>query len=233
MIGAAAFMVAGFVFFYSLGGDLVGLMGAITGLATGLIVFGLLLYFPSTPYVERRVEEIEENLRQTDEALIALGSQQLHVQQRLTEVGFQYSKLREELQRVELVRSVANLREQLYLRNWRAMRSVEFEEFLREVFEAHGDTVETTRVSGDQGVDLIVRRRGRRLAVQVKGYFNSVGNGAVQEAYAGMGYYGCDGCAVITNSRFTKSAVDLATKLGCILIDEDTMQDFIMGKINF
>ena len=110
------------------------------------------------------------------------------------------------------------------------MRSVEFEQFLEEVFQALGYQVETTKVTGDQGVDLIVSGKGRRIAIQVKGYYSSVSNSAIQEAHTGMVYYGCQACAVITNSRFTGSAKDLAAKVGCILIDEDCMQAFIMGQ---
>lgn len=112
------------------------------------------------------------------------------------------------------------------------MRSVEFEQFLERVFQELGYVVETTKVTGDQGVDLIVAFRGRRIAVQVKGYFNSVSNGAVQEAYAGMGYYNCDSCAVITNSRFTPSAVELSDKIRCVLVDEIRLPGIILGDLD-
>jgi hypothetical protein len=116
--------------------------------------------------------------------------------------------------------------------NWKALRSREFEQFLELVFRELGYVVETTRVTGDQGVDLIVAFKGRRIAIQVKGYFNSVSNSAVQEAYAGKGYYNCHGCAVITNSRFTSSARDLAAKVGCVLIDELLLPKLVLGHID-
>ena len=56
-----------------------------------------------------------------------------------------------------------------------------------------------------------------RIAVQAKGYVESVGNGAVQEALAGMAFYKCQRCAVITNSRFTASR-GLAGRINCILM---------------
>lgn len=74
--------------------------------------------------------------------------------------------------------------------------------------------VRVTQASGDQGIDVLASSGGRRYAIQCKLYSNPVGNAAVQEAYAGMGYYGCTNAAVMTNSTFTKSAEDLANSLG-------------------
>ncbi len=50
------------------------------------------------------------------------------------------------------------------------------------------------------------------------------------EALAGKLYYGCDGCAVITNSSFTPMARELAT-VGCVLIDGVRLPDLIQGRI--
>ncbi|MBS0264593.1 MAG: restriction endonuclease [Planctomycetes bacterium] len=116
--------------------------------------------------------------------------------------------------------------------DWKALRSEEFEKFLEKVFCELGYVVELTKVTGDQGVDLILSARGKRIAIQVKGYFNSVSNSAVQEAHAGKAFYGCDSCAVVTNSRFTPSAVELAERIGCILIDEETLPQIIMQKLD-
>lgn len=116
--------------------------------------------------------------------------------------------------------------------NWRAYRGVEFEMFLEAVFEELGYDVETTKASGDQGVDLIVTFRGCRIAIQAKGYADSVSNGAVQEAHTGMTYYQCSAAAVITNSRFTRSAIDVAQRVGCQLVDEDLLPQLIMGDVD-
>ena len=59
------------------------------------------------------------------------------------------------------------------------MRAVEFERFLKAVLELRGFRVVLTRITGDQGVDLVVTREGR-IAVQAKGHTGRVGNDAVQ-----------------------------------------------------
>ena len=102
---------------------------------------------------------------------------------------------------------------------WRYLTGETWEGYLEQVFLMHGYRVERTKVTGDQGVDLIVSHGRIRLAIQAKGYAGSVGNKAVQEVVAGRLYYRCTHSAVITNSSFTKSARELAGKTECILID--------------
>jgi restriction system protein len=97
------------------------------------------------------------------------------------------------------------------------LRGTDFEDFIAEVFEGLGFSVRATKATGDQGVDLIVRGRGRLIAVQAKGCEGGVGNKAVQEVYAGMDFYRCRECIAITNSYFTASrksalSVDSATR---------------------
>jgi restriction system protein len=88
-------------------------------------------------------------------------------------------------------------------------------------------------MSGDQGVDLVLKRGGRKIAVQAKGYAGNVPNSSVQQAYAGQGFYECHACAVVTNSRFTDSAQELAAKLGCVLIDEQRLVRMMNHQLDF
>jgi restriction system protein len=119
----------------------------------------------------------------------------------------------------------------LLQKNWKAMRGPEWEDFLARVFRLLGATVEPTGTSGDQGVDLIAVMGPRCYAIQAKGYVSAVGNGAVQEAVAGMAHYRCNACAVITNSRFSTGAVALAESNRCRLIGEDEVPSLVMGNL--
>ena len=67
----------------------------------------------------------------------------------------------------------------------------------------------------------------RTFVVQVKGDQSAAGNATIQEVFAAKAYFGCDVAWVITNSRFTRSAVDLASQLGVVLIDEDRKARFV------
>ena len=99
------------------------------------------------------------------------------------------------------------------------MSGVEFENFLYKYFKKLGYSCETTKASGDQGVDLIAIKGESRIAIQAKCYSSSVGNHAVMEAIAGMKYYKANQCMVITNSYFTKTAKDLAQVNNVVLWD--------------
>ncbi len=117
--------------------------------------------------------------------------------------------------------------------DWRTLRGIPFEDFLADVFQELGFEVERTKATGDQGVDLIATRGGRRLAIQAKGYAESVGNSAVQEVVTGKIFYRCHACAVITNSGFTSGAIELAVRTNCTLVEGRQLRDLIMGRISF
>ena len=103
----------------------------------------------------------------------------------------------------------------------------EFEKFVARVFVANGYKCEFTKASGDQGIDLLVRKRLTKIGIQVKKYSRPVGNAAVQEAVAGKKFYKTDKVAVVTNNRFTRSAIALAEANGVELIDRDGLEILI------
>lgn len=80
--------------------------------------------------------------------------------------------------------------------------------------------VSVTKASGDQGIDIIAFKGNKKYGFQCKYYSKPVGNKAVQEAFSGSKYYSCDVPVVITNNTFTKSAYELAYKLGVNLWDQ-------------
>lgn len=96
----------------------------------------------------------------------------------------------------------------------------EFEAYVALVLEDNGfRRVEITKGSGDQGVDILAERNGKTYAIQCKNYEGAVGNFAVQEAYAGAQFYGCDAAAVICPGEFTRGAKELAKATGVLLWD--------------
>lgn len=101
-----------------------------------------------------------------------------------------------------------------------ALSGEEFEDYVALVLEDNGfRDVELTSASGDQGVDILATRGGRRYAIQCKNYAEAVGNFAVQEAFAGCEYYECDVAAVICPGTYTRAARELAESTGVLLWD--------------
>ena len=79
--------------------------------------------------------------------------------------------------------------------------------------------IKQTPRAKDHGIDIIAQKHRKKYAFQCKYYGKKVGNRAVQEAYTGCSYYDCDIPVVITNSTFTKNAIEEAQTLGVKLID--------------
>ena len=104
------------------------------------------------------------------------------------------------------------------------MEGHEFEEYFAEVLLKNRFThVEVTKGSGDQGVDVLAIRDGVSYAIQCKNYKGKISNKAVQEAYAGARFYGCDVPVVVTNSWFYPSAEELADEIGVELWDREEL----------
>lgn len=190
------------------------------GVAAALLAW--ILFVPGTTELNKIVEQAASRLRASREA----GNR---LQAELSDVR---RLLRTDAQSLDAIRqSLQFQRETLLLENWKAMRGPEWEDFLVRVFRLLGAEVEPTGTSGDQGVDLIATMGPRRYAIQAKGYVSSVGNGAVQEAVAGMAHYRCNACAVITNSRFTTGAIELAESNRCRLIGEEEVPALVLGEL--
>ena len=103
------------------------------------------------------------------------------------------------------------------------MSGPEFESAVCSLFKAMGYAVHVTKQSGDQGIDVIAEKDSVKIGIQAKCYASAVGNAAVQEAAAGKVFYGCGKAMVVTNSTFTKSAVELAAANGVILWGRDIL----------
>jgi HJR/Mrr/RecB family endonuclease len=219
-----AFGSAAFVVLHSATGRVgIAAVGSLLVAAASVLFLAYSLYVPSTASLletvaanERRLAKIVEEIRAVEKSLIAVNEclEARAVQRNGILTSIEY-------------RAAAFLK-----KDWRAMRGIEWETYLREVFEMLGYQVWRTKGSGDQGVDLIVASGEKRCAIQAKGYAKTVGNGAVQEAVSGRAFYKCNCCAVVTNSRFSSSAYELAKCNDCLLIDEERIPDFVRGRIS-
>ncbi|MEA1924979.1 MAG: restriction endonuclease [Candidatus Altiarchaeota archaeon] len=103
----------------------------------------------------------------------------------------------------------------------------EFEGFLEKLFKKMGYSVTHTKLSGDQGGDLIISKFGDKIAVQAKRSENPIGNKAVQEVLGAMKMYNCNKGRVVTNNDFTTSARGLAIKSNVELVGRNKLKDWI------
>jgi len=109
----------------------------------------------------------------------------------------------------------------------RSMSGAQFEDFTADLFRALGHQVVVLGGAGDQGVDVIVNRRGGRVAVQCKNHKRPVGNRPVQEVFAGARHHRCAEACVVAPAGYTRGAIVLAESTGVSLYDADTVRQLI------
>lgn len=109
----------------------------------------------------------------------------------------------------------------------RSMTGAQFENFTADLFRAMGHQAVVLGGAGDQGVDVIVNRRGERVAVQCKNHKKPVGNRPVQEVYAGARHHRCVEACVVAPAGYTRGAIALASSTGVSLYDADTVRQLI------
>ena len=104
----------------------------------------------------------------------------------------------------------------------------EFEAYVALLLKDHHyRNIELTKGSGDQGVDILCERNGTSYAILCKNYAGAVGNFAVQEAYAGAEFYGCDIPVVICPGTFSRGAIELAETTGVTLWDGERLEQMM------
>lgn len=115
---------------------------------------------------------------------------------------------------------------------WQHLWGSEWEVYVAELLRNRGFEVEVVGRCDVQGVDIIAARGEWRVAIQAKGWADSVGISAVQEVVAGQCYWNCNACAVVSNSTFTSPARELGQATGCVLIDADNLTELAVGEID-
>ncbi|WP_424100072.1 restriction endonuclease [Moorena producens] len=107
------------------------------------------------------------------------------------------------------------------------MTGREFEEFLYKLFKQLGYQVKRTPATADYGADLVITKGDIKTVVQAKRQQGSVGIKAVQEVIGAIAHYQVNLGIVITNSKFTEPAKNLAASNQIELFDRDDLKKLI------
>ena len=116
-------------------------------------------------------------------------------------VQWEANRVREEAQRA---------RRRALSEYWMSLGGVEFEEELGALYRQLGFHVQSTPVSGDEGIDLILRKDGKRIVVQCKGHKAPVGPAVVRELYGSMVAYRADKAILACTGGFTRGVIEFA-----------------------
>ncbi len=127
-------------------------------------------------------------------------------------------------------RKVNKFLQNISIDNVDALDGYDFEVLTSVLLKNCGFKCKLTPKSKDYGVDILASKNGLTLAVQTKLYYNhSVGNKGVQEAFSGKKYFDANIAVLITNSIFTKNAVNSAKKLNVMLLGREELCALISG----
>jgi hypothetical protein len=87
----------------------------------------------------------------------------------------------------------------------------EFEEMTAELYRARGFQANRTGISGDHGVDVVVKSKdGKKMIVQCKRWRKPVGEPIVREFYGTMQHEKAAHGTIIATSGFTQQAIEWA-----------------------
>lgn len=109
-----------------------------------------------------------------------------------------------------------------------SLSGAEFEEFLKNLFEKMGYSVQLTSKSKDYGADLVVFKNKKKFIVQAKCYNHTVGVRAVQEVISARRHYGIYDAMVISNNEFSREAQVLASENNVTLAGGSVLEKLIM-----
>lgn len=109
-----------------------------------------------------------------------------------------------------------------------SMSGYEFEEFCCNLLKQNGfSNVTQTKLSGDDGLDIVAEKDDIKYGFQCKCYSSPVGNKAVQEAYTGAMMYHCDVAVVMTNNSFSPQAIRTAEQTRVKLWDRSKIEELL------
>lgn len=103
----------------------------------------------------------------------------------------------------------------------------QFENHLNKLFSSMGYAVVNTKLSGDQGADLIISKGGIKTVVQAKNQTSPVSNVAIQQVVASVNYYAANKALVVCTSTYTKSAIELAISNNVELWDRQRLKQIV------
>lgn len=132
-------------------------------------------------------------------------------QEYLSELEHQ-ARLREQARRQAEEEEERRLEEEKkkHVEYWKSLDGLRFEREIAELFRRRGFEVELTSPSGDQGVDLFLKKGGRTIVVQCKGQADYVSPGVVRDLYGTMIHFKADEAWLVTTCGFHKGAQSFA-----------------------
>jgi HJR/Mrr/RecB family endonuclease len=109
----------------------------------------------------------------------------------------------------------------------KSLTPIEFERYVGRFFEQIGYNVQATATTGDEGVDLFLRKNNKIIVVQCKKYDGTVGQPVVRELYGAMIHHRADEAYLITTGTISMPAQRWAANKPIQLVDGMQLLEWI------
>ena len=121
---------------------------------------------------------------------------------------------RQQVQRYQRIKSLEQMQ---------ALEPIDFEWYCAWLYQKEGYAVEDTKTSGDEGIDLLLKKGGKKVVVQCKRYSGNVGQPVVRDLYGAMFHVAATEAHLCTTGRISRQAEQWAAGKPIELIDGNDM----------
>lgn len=121
---------------------------------------------------------------------------------------------KQQIQRYERIRVLEQMQK---------MDPIDFEQYCAWLYQKEGYNVEETVASGDEGIDLLLTKLGKKVVVQCKRYAGNVGQPVVRDLYGAMFHVAATEAHLCTTGRISRQAESWAAGKPIELIDGHDM----------
>ena len=106
---------------------------------------------------------------------------------------------------------------------WMSLSGIEFEQEVGALYRARGYQVQSTPISGDQGIDLVMQKDGETTVVQCKSHQKPVGPAVARELFGAMVAVGADNAILACTGGFTRGVKEFVRDKPIILLSASTL----------
>lgn len=91
---------------------------------------------------------------------------------------------------------------------WMGLDGHQFEDAVAAVYRSNGYNAKVSKHGGDGGIDIVLDKDGRRIAVQCKAHKAQIGPSVARDLYGTMAHLGFDEGIIVSRSGFTAGVYD-------------------------